>query len=99
MQAVFQADWDRCAKTSLTLEFEVGRSLVGRWGVFVRPGVGISGRDLIGAYDWNVEGGVRYMFPSRRQAGRRTTAEEPSPDGWNGPGLKARFPPLSGEVQ
>lgn len=49
MQAVFQADWDRCAKTSLTLEFEVGRSLVGRWGVYVRPCVGIFERDLIGA--------------------------------------------------
>lgn len=32
--------------------------------VFVRPGVGIWGRDLLGAYDWNIEGGIRYMFPS-----------------------------------
>jgi len=33
-------------------------------GVYTRPGVGGFGRDLLGAYDWNVEAGVRYMFPS-----------------------------------
>jgi hypothetical protein len=63
-QTVWQVDWERNAKASLVLELEVGRSVVGRWGVFVRPGVGIFGRDLVGAYDWNVEAGVRYMFPS-----------------------------------
>ena len=63
-QTVWQVDWERNAKGSLTLELEVGRSVVGRWGVFVRPGVGVFGRDLLGAYDWNVEAGVRYMFPS-----------------------------------
>jgi hypothetical protein len=61
---VWQIDWERNAKASLALEFEVGRSVVGRWGGYVRPGVGIFGRDLVGAYDWNVEAGVRYMFPS-----------------------------------
>ena len=63
-QTVWQIDWERNAKGSLTIELEVGRSIVGRWGMFVRPGVGVFGRDLIGAYDWNVEAGVRYMFPS-----------------------------------
>jgi hypothetical protein len=63
-QTAWQIDWERNAKASLALEFEVGRSVVGRWGVFVRPGVGIFGRDLAGAYNWNVEAGVRYMFPS-----------------------------------
>ena len=63
-QTVWQVDWERSAKSSMTFEVEVGRSVVGRWGVFVRPGVGIWGRDLIGAYDWNVEAGLRYMFPS-----------------------------------
>ncbi len=63
-QAVWQADWERSAKSSLVLELEVGRSVMGRWGVFVRPGVGIVGRDLLGAYDWKIQGGVRYMFPS-----------------------------------
>ena len=63
-QAVWQVDWERNGKGSMTLEPEVGRSLVGRFGMFIRPGVGVFGRDLLGAYDWNVEAGVRYMFPS-----------------------------------
>jgi hypothetical protein len=63
-QAVWQVDWERSAKSSMTLELEVGRSVVGRWGVFARPGVGIWGQEVPGAYDWNVEVGVRYMFPS-----------------------------------
>jgi hypothetical protein len=63
-QAVWQVDWERNAKSSMTLELEVGRSVVGRWGVFARPGVGIWGQEVPGAYDWNVEVGIRYMFPS-----------------------------------
>lgn len=63
-QTVWQIDWERNAKGSLTLELEVGRNIVGRWGMYARPGVGVFGRDLIGAYDWNVEVGLRYMFPS-----------------------------------
>ena len=59
-----EVDWERNGKTSMTVEFELGRNIVGRWGVFVRPGVGIWGRDVIGSYDWNIEGGVRYIFPS-----------------------------------
>jgi hypothetical protein len=63
-QAVWGVDWERNAKSSMTLEFEVGRSVVGRWGVFARPGVGIWGQEVPGAYDWNIEVGIRYMFPS-----------------------------------
>lgn len=63
-QAVWQVDWERSAKTSMALELEVGRSVVGRWGVFARPGVGIWGQEVPGAFDWNVQVGVRYMFPS-----------------------------------
>ena len=63
-QAVWQIDWERSAKSSMALELEVGRSLVGQLGMFVRPGVGVWGQDLPGAYDWNVEAGIRYMFPS-----------------------------------
>lgn len=63
-QAVWQVNWERSAKSSMALELEVGRSLVGRLGMFVRPGVGIWGQSLPGAYDWNIEAGIRYMFPS-----------------------------------
>jgi hypothetical protein len=48
----------------MVLEVELGRNLVGRWGVYMRPGVGIWGTDVIGAYEWNVEVGTRYMFKS-----------------------------------
>jgi len=63
-QAVWQVDWERNSKTSMALELEVGRSVVGRLGVYARPGVGIWGQEVPGAFDWNVEVGVRYMFPS-----------------------------------
>jgi hypothetical protein len=63
-QTVWQIDWERSAKSSMALELEVGRSVVGRLGMFVRPGIGIWGQDLLGAYEWNVEAGIRYMFPS-----------------------------------
>ncbi|GKS59360.1 hypothetical protein YTPLAS18_28870 [Nitrospira sp.] len=64
VQSIWQIDWEQNAKSSMTLEFEVGRNVVGRLGAFVRPGVGIWGRQLVGAYDWNIEVGIRYMFGS-----------------------------------
>jgi hypothetical protein len=64
VQGVWQVNWQQKTKSSMTAEFEVGRNLVGRWGVFVRPGVGIWGTNVVGAYDWNVEVGTRYMFKS-----------------------------------
>lgn len=64
VQGVWQVDWERRAKSSMTLEFEVGRNVVGRLGLFVRPGVGVWGRDVIGAYDWNIEVGIRRTFAS-----------------------------------
>lgn len=63
-QGVWQVDWERGGKTSMTLEFEAGRNFADRWGVFVSPGVGIWGRDVLGAYDWKIEAGLRYIFPS-----------------------------------
>lgn len=64
VQGVWQVNWERNAKSSMTMEFELGRSLAGPFGAYVRPGVGIWGRDLAGAYQWNIEVGVRYMFGS-----------------------------------
>jgi len=48
----------------MVFEIELGRNVVGRWGLFARPGVGIWGNDLAGAYEWNVEVGTRFMFQS-----------------------------------
>ncbi len=62
--ANWRVDWERSAKSAMILELELGRNVVGRLGVFVRPGVGIWGQDLPGAYAWNINGGIRYMFRS-----------------------------------
>lgn len=62
--ANWRVDWERSAKSAMVLELELGRNVVGRLGVFVRPGVGIWGQDLPGAYAWNINGGIRYMFRS-----------------------------------
>lgn len=64
VQGIWQIDWERSGKSSMTLEFEAGRSVIGRWGIFLRPGIGVWGRDVIGSYEWNVEAGVRYVFAS-----------------------------------
>jgi hypothetical protein len=64
VQGVWRVDWEKKTKSSMALEFELGRNIVGRWGVYLRPGVGVWGNDVAGAYDWNVEVGTRYMFKS-----------------------------------
>ncbi|MGH7180723.1 MAG: hypothetical protein ACREJN_01960 [Nitrospiraceae bacterium] len=64
VQGVWQVNWEQKAKSSMTFEAELGRNVVGRWGLYVRPGVGIWGNTVAGAYDWNVEIGTRYMFKS-----------------------------------
>ncbi|HKT33503.1 MAG TPA: hypothetical protein VJR03_01645 [Nitrospira sp.] len=64
VQSVWNVDFERSGKSSMVMEFEGGRNLIGRFGAYVRPGVGIYGRDVIGAYVWNIEIGVRYMFTS-----------------------------------
>ena len=62
-QAGWQVDWEQSTKGSMNLELEVGRNIVDKWGVFIRPGVGIFGQDVPGAYNWNIAGGIRYIFP------------------------------------
>ena len=64
VQSVWQVDFERSGKSSMVMEFEGGRNLIGRFEAYIRPGVGIYGRDVAGAYIWNIEVGVRYMFPS-----------------------------------
>ena len=64
LQSVWQVDFERSGKSSMVIELEGGRNIIGRFGAYVRPGVGIWGRDVIGAYQWNIEVGIRYMFAS-----------------------------------
>jgi len=63
-QAGWMVNWEQSTRGNMNLELEIGRNVVGKWGVFIRPGIGIFGRDLPGAYSWNVQGGIRYIFPS-----------------------------------
>ena len=62
VEAVTQVDWERKATNSMTLEFEGGYRFTKDWGFWVRPGVGLWGRNIPGAYEWDVEAGVRRMF-------------------------------------
>ncbi len=55
-------DFDKNAKTGAVLLFEGGRRLDKHWRVYLRPEVGLWGKDLPGAFDYGVELGVRYMF-------------------------------------
>ena len=62
LEAVTQVDWERKATNSMTLEFEGGYRFTKDWGIWVRPGVGLWGRNIPGAYEWNIETGIRRMF-------------------------------------
>ena len=62
LEAIIQVDWERKETTSGTLEFEGGYRLTKDWSTWVRPGVGLWGRSLPGAYDWNIEVGIRRTF-------------------------------------
>ncbi len=64
VQGVWRVDWERKTKSSMALEFELGRNILGRWGAYLRPGVGVWGNNVAGSYDWNIEVGTRYMFKS-----------------------------------
>jgi hypothetical protein len=62
VESRFFVDWEQNAKTGMVLLFEGGRRLDANWRLYVRPEVGLWGRDLPGTFDYGVEVGVRYMF-------------------------------------
>jgi len=62
LEGDLNVDWTRGAKTGVVLEGEVGRRLGSHWRAWVRPGVGLWGRDVPGTYDWGAQFGIRYMF-------------------------------------
>ena len=55
-------DWTQNGKTGSVLLFEGGRRLDSHWRLYLRPEVGLWGKDVPGAFDYGVELGVRYMF-------------------------------------
>ena len=64
VQAQAQIDWTRNNRSSMALEFEGGWSITKEWRIWVHPGVGLWGRDVLGNYDWIMQAGVRRMLPS-----------------------------------
>jgi len=62
VESRFFVDWTENAKTGMVLLFEGGRRLDAHWRLYVRPEVGLWGRDLPGTFDYGLEFGVRYMF-------------------------------------
>lgn len=62
VESRFFVDWTENAKTGMVLLFEGGRRLDAHWRLYCRPGVGVWGRDVPGAFNYEVEVGVRYMF-------------------------------------
>lgn len=62
IELVPQVLWEQKGKSSMTLEFEGGYRFIQDWGLWVRPGVGLWGRNIPGAYEWNIEVGIRRMF-------------------------------------
>jgi len=57
-------NWEQSTRGSMDLDLEIGRNVVGKWGIFIRPGIGIFGKDLPGNYSWKIAGGIRYIYPS-----------------------------------
>ena len=55
-------DWTQNGKTGSVLLFEGGRRLDSHWKLYLRPEVGLWGKDVPGAFNYGVELGVRYMF-------------------------------------
>jgi hypothetical protein len=63
LEPQFTIDWERDAKTGLTIELEVGKILSKNIAAWVRPGIGaINSGDLPFVYEWNLEVGMRYIF-------------------------------------
>jgi hypothetical protein len=63
LEPQFTIDWERDAKTGLTIELEVGKILSRNIAAWVRPGIGALNKDeLPFVYDWNLEVGMRYIF-------------------------------------
>lgn len=63
LEPQFTIDWERDAKTGLTIELEVGKVLNQNVAAWIRPGIGALNKDeLPFVYRWNLEVGMRYIF-------------------------------------
>ena len=55
-------DWNDNRKTTMNLQAEIGRQFDNHWNLYVRPGVGVVGRDAFLGVDWAVQAGIRWVF-------------------------------------
>jgi hypothetical protein len=63
LEPQFTIDWERDAKTGLTVELEIGKILSRNIAAWARPGIGVINRnELPQVYEWNLEVGMRYIF-------------------------------------
>jgi hypothetical protein len=63
LEPQFTIDWERDAKTGLTVELEVGKILSRNIAAWARPGIGVINRnEMSQVYNWNLEVGMRYIF-------------------------------------
>ncbi|HWH46711.1 MAG TPA: hypothetical protein VN664_02835 [Burkholderiales bacterium] len=63
LEPQFTIDWERDAKTGLTVELEIGKILSNNIAAWARPGIGVINRnELPQVYEWNLEVGMRYIF-------------------------------------
>ena len=63
LEPQFTIDWERDAKTGLTVELEAGKILSRNVAAWLRPGIGVINRnEMAQVYEWNFELGMRYIF-------------------------------------
>ena len=63
LEPQFTIDWERDAKTGLTVELEIGKILNQNIAAWIRPGIGALNKgELPFVYLWNLEVGMRYIF-------------------------------------
>jgi hypothetical protein len=62
VDAQYFVDYERNNRFGMLLELEGGRLLSKHVGVWVRPGVGLTGDNVRGVYNWQLEAGIRYLF-------------------------------------
>jgi hypothetical protein len=55
-------DWNNNRKTTMNLQAEIGYQFDQHWNLFVRPGVGVLGRDTSLGVDWAMQAGIRWVF-------------------------------------
>jgi len=64
LDSVLSLDWNRNGKSGMTVDAQAGYQFNSRWQGFLQAGTGLWGKDVGGGYDWQVLGGVRWMFSS-----------------------------------